>query len=280
MGVSSYGRDDPPMTAAGCTSAFAVLTSRVSPLPAVEFSPAFLVQWSGGETGGPGVADYTIYVSDNGGTFTPWLTHTSDTQAMYTGAQGHTYGFYSVARDLAGGVEAPKNFAEAATQVADTTKPVSHVSPLPATEASPNFLVQWSGTDVGSGIRDYTIYRSDNGGPFSAWLTQTALTQAWYAGFLGHTYAFLSVARDKAGNVEDLKSTPEASTQAPGQMAADVNGDGQINCADVTIIKASFGKKSGQAGFEPRADINKDGIVNVVDLSLVTQKLAAGAVCQ
>jgi hypothetical protein len=63
-------------------------------------------------------------------------------------------------------------------------------------------------------------------------------------------------------------------------MAEDVNGDGQINCLDVDLVKASFGTRTAQPGFNPAADVNKDGVVNVLDLALVTQKLILGTVCQ
>lgn len=122
--------------------------------------------------------------------------------------------------------------------------------------------------------------RSNNGGPFVAWLTRTAATQAWYAGSLGHTYAFFSIARDKGENIEDLKSAPEATTQVAAQNIADVDGDGRINCADLAIVKASFGKKTGQPAFDARADVNKDGVVNVLDLATVTQKMVPGTTCQ
>src|SRR5215469_1714213 len=62
----------------------AKLTSQVSPLPAVESSSSFTVQWSGTDSGGPGIQNYSIYVSDNGGAFTPWLTQTTATQAIFT----------------------------------------------------------------------------------------------------------------------------------------------------------------------------------------------------
>lgn len=61
---------------------------------------------------------------------------------------------------------------------------------------------------------------------------------------------------------------------------ADVNGDGVVNCADLAIVKASFGKKTGQPGFNPIADVNADGIVNVLDLSAVAKQVPAGTVCQ
>jgi hypothetical protein len=77
---------------------------------------------------------------------------------------------------------------------------------------------------------------------------------------------------------------PAGITTTIQQLAAsflgDVNGDGIVNCADLNIVKASFGKKIGQAGFAPRADVNGDGVVNVVDLSIVARQLPVGTVCQ
>jgi hypothetical protein len=42
----------------------------------------------------------------------------------------------------------------------------------------------------------------------------------------------------------------------------------------------SFGKKTGQVGFDPRADENRDGVVNIIDLSTVTKQLPAGTACK
>jgi hypothetical protein len=60
---------------------------------------------------------------------------------------------------------------------------------------------------------------------------------------------------------------------------ADVNGDGKVDCADLAMIKASFGKRRAQIGFDARADVNKDGIVDVKDLAFVSQKVPAGTKC-
>jgi hypothetical protein len=59
-----------------------------------------------------------------------------------------------------------------------------------------------------------------------------------------------------------------------------VNRDGQVSCADLTIIRASFGKREGQAGFDIRADLRRDGIINVTDLALASRQLPAGTTCQ
>lgn len=63
-------------------------------------------------------------------------------------------------------------------------------------------------------------------------------------------------------------------------VVADTNRDGIVDCGDLAIIRASFGKKTGQSGFDPRADVNGDGIVNVLDLSTVAQQLPAGTACK
>ncbi|HET6879682.1 MAG TPA: choice-of-anchor Q domain-containing protein, partial [Pirellulales bacterium] len=77
-------------------------TSTVAALPATEASTSFTVSWSGSDAGGPGIASYSVYVSDNGGPFTAFQTATTATSATFAGVDGHTYGFYSVATDTAG----------------------------------------------------------------------------------------------------------------------------------------------------------------------------------
>lgn len=94
----------------------------------------------------------------------------------------------------------------------DTTPPTSHILPLPATQTAASFPVQWSGTDVGAGLSDFTIFVSDNGGAFTAWQAHTTATSATYPGVTGHTYSFFSQARDLAGHGEALKTHAEATT--------------------------------------------------------------------
>lgn len=161
----------------------------------------------------------------------------------------------------------------------DVTPPLSHVLSLPATENTANFSLQWAATDKGSGVRDFTIYVSDGGGPYTPWLV-TALQQGAFPGVAGHTYSFFSVARDLALNQEPLKVLPDASTQVALVIAGDLNGDGSVNCDDLAIIRSSFGKRSGQPGFDPRADVNHDGVVDVRDLAVESQLLVPGIVCK
>jgi len=93
-------------------------TSSVAALPAT--SPAsFTVSWSGSDAGGPGIAAYDVLVSDNGSPFTPFVTATSATSATFSGVNGHTYGFYSVATDTVGNQQPSPIAAQATTVVAD-----------------------------------------------------------------------------------------------------------------------------------------------------------------
>ena len=91
----------------------------------------------------------------------------------------------------------------------DNSPPTSQVLPLSANQASTHFQVTWSGNDAGAGITSYTIYVSENGGPFRVWLENTTLTSAFYDATPNATVAFYSVARDGAGNIEAAPASPD-----------------------------------------------------------------------
>ncbi|MGD9733627.1 MAG: hypothetical protein AB7U45_15735, partial [Desulfamplus sp.] len=90
-------------------------SSSVNILP--DTSPlSFIVEWSG-QDGTSGAGSYTIYVQDNGGEFKEWIANSKETSAVFTGIMGHTYGFYSIAKDNAGNVEPSKTLAETSTLI-------------------------------------------------------------------------------------------------------------------------------------------------------------------
>jgi hypothetical protein len=110
--------------------------SSVTKLPAAETTTAatdaFTVSWSGTDAGS-GVGTYTIYVSDNGGAFNVWQNAVTTTSASFTGTTGHTYGFYSIATDNVGNVEAAKTQADTSTEVEAPQPPDFTVAPAIAT---------------------------------------------------------------------------------------------------------------------------------------------------
>ncbi|MFZ4526273.1 MAG: RHS repeat-associated core domain-containing protein, partial [Chlorobium sp.] len=102
----------------------------------------------------------------------------------------------------------------------DTQAPESHVEAVNNTIVeSAQFLLRWSGSDVGSAIAGYTVYASDNGGESTPWLENTSLTEATYAGQSGHSYAFYTVASDNAGNKEAAPEKADLTIQVTDNAA-------------------------------------------------------------
>jgi hypothetical protein len=99
-------------------------TSSLAALPGVS-PPTFTLSWSGSDdAGGSGIASYDVFVSDNGGAYRPLLTGTTQTSTVFTGVNGHAYGFYSIATDWAGNRQQAPASAQASTRiVTDPTLP-------------------------------------------------------------------------------------------------------------------------------------------------------------
>ncbi|MFY9622485.1 MAG: SBBP repeat-containing protein [Pyrinomonadaceae bacterium] len=91
----------------------------------------------------------------------------------------------------------------------DNSKPTSRVLPLPATQCATGINLQWSGTDAGSGLSDFTILVSDNNGPIVPLLSNTTASSTVFPGQVGHTYSFYSIARDNTQNFEEPRSSPD-----------------------------------------------------------------------
>ena len=91
-------------------------TSGVVPLTSSQSCPNFKVSWSGSDLGS-GLSSFTIYASDSGGRFKPWMSNINSSFGVYPGAVGHTYSFYSIATDNVGNIEPAKTTAEASTRV-------------------------------------------------------------------------------------------------------------------------------------------------------------------
>jgi hypothetical protein len=158
----------------------------------------------------------------------------------------------------------------------DNSPPISKVTALPSNESSPTFTVQWSGTDLGAGIQDFSIFVSDNGGPFTPFQTNTTATSATFTGVLGHTYRFYSIARDLVGNVETPKTTADTTTTistdaippttvATAAPTANANG---WNNSNVTIALTASDNSGGSGvqqitfnatGAQPIASTNAAG---------------------
>ena len=90
-------------------------TSAVDPLPA-DSPPTFEVTWSGSDIVGE-IIGFSLFVSVDGGPFTPVLDDTAATRFTFEGEVGREYAFATVAVDSAGNRELKVPAAEAVTTV-------------------------------------------------------------------------------------------------------------------------------------------------------------------
>ena len=80
-------------------------TSAVSALPASTTATSFTLSWSGSDSGGSGIASYTIFESVDGGPYSVLLLGQTGNSATFTGTAGHTYSFYTMATNNVGNVQ-------------------------------------------------------------------------------------------------------------------------------------------------------------------------------
>src|SRR6185436_7422307 len=107
-----------------------------------------------------------------------------------------------------------------------------------------------------------TILVSENGGPFTPWLSNSSATSGTFTGQLGKTYGFYSVARDQTGNQEVAPNQADATTQVvgpipyEGDVAPRPTGSGTLVVSDwVQIGRFSVGLDTPAPGSEfQRAD--------------------------
>jgi hypothetical protein len=124
-------------------------TSSVAPLPAQTTTPSFTVAWSGTDgAGGSGITSYDVFVSDNGGPFTPFQVATTATSATFAGQPGHTYGFYSAATDIFGDVQATPTAAQATTKVVSATASATFVGTDTTTQGNWKSTYGTAGFDI------------------------------------------------------------------------------------------------------------------------------------
>jgi|GEM_PF-1710728 len=137
-----------------------------------------------------------------------------------------------------------------------------------STTTDGEFLVQWGGEDdaAGSGLRDFSVYVSIDGGDFEIWLPDTTLTEAIYLGSEGHTYRFFSTVRDWAGNEERESFVADATitvTGATGNISGtkfeDYDGDGVRDAGE-----------TGLAGWTIYLDADNDSQLDDGEIRTVT----------
>src|SRR5712664_2884940 len=98
--------------------------------------------------------------------------------------------------------------------VVDVTQPDAAVTRLPRYENALQFAIAWGPVVGTTDIAAYLIQWKDGPNPWTDLVgyTNTTATGAAFVGQDAHVYAFRSVARDRAGNVETAPATNDTWT--------------------------------------------------------------------
>jgi hypothetical protein len=169
---------------------------------------------------GSGPARVDLYVRPPGASTSTLVA--SDTSPHASGSFGYApsagegaYGFYTVATDAAGNVEAAPGTPDASTTV-DTTAPVSQAD-APATSGSSSFTVTYTAADGAAGVARVDLYArapGASGYTLAASDSSPAATGGFNFAASGGdgTYSFYTRAVDAVGNVEAAPAAPDAET--------------------------------------------------------------------
>ncbi len=271
-------------------------TSHVSPLLARGTSLSFPVSTTGSDpnaaNGGlaAGVASYAIYVSTNGGAWSPWTTVPAATPtATYTGQSNTTYSFHSIATDLAGNVEDKAPVIEASTYLPDLTPPVTAVDATTGTNPSTvdsttgTFTLDLTGNDPGGAALSYfAVFVSIDGGTYqevgpyaipageadSNGNDHSTIAYQGLTDGQSHSYAFYSIGLDAAGNLQAAPKSPNVTFAkqlfAPAQpqqlqVTSFSVEHGSPSRSFIRYLDLGFNESNAQSGSELTAIINSIG---------------------
>ena len=103
-------------------------------------------------------------------------------------------------------------------RVVNTIDATAPTTTLEVVELAPGrYALSWSADDeeLGSGVLDYGVFVSVNGGQYYAWLSHTDETSAEFVDRLGRSVEFVVIACDLAGNLE----SPASNVDLPPYVA-------------------------------------------------------------
>lgn len=231
--------------------------SRVLPLPAFSFDPSIFVRWAGTDLGG--IANFTIYVSENGGAYTVWKEGVTDLFDTFPGISGRSYRFYSVATDLAGNVETAPTVHDAQTSLGNRVSGSATLTDYSASRFGVPVTLRLLQAGTNTVLENYQTFLGDDG---------------YFEFGTGRTGTFDVTIKTPTHLRTKLSGVILTSSGASGLAAnllynGDVNNDNTINIADFLALRAAFGSTQGSGNWNPRADLNGSGSVNVQDFLIL-----------
>ena len=167
----------------------------------------------GGPVTGLEIADFTRTGSSAGCVVAAPVGSGADYTITLTSCGTGSVGLYLNQQTVADGASqlGPAGPISAATVIVDTSLPKA-TTPKPTlrtglaletTSTTQRLLIRltWTGSDTGSGVANYDVQRSYDGGAYATIKSATTATTLDWTMNLGHSYRFRVRARDKAGNV-------------------------------------------------------------------------------
>ena len=132
--------------------------------------------------------------------------------------------------------------------------PASAMDSLSAFQTSTPFPISWHLNSSNAGVQSYSVFVSDNGGPFTP-LPAVSATQTPFTGVGGHQYGFFSIARDASSRTECAKYGAEASTMVLLPGSCSLNATSQF-----TITRGAFRLNAGTGRFTQTVTIGRTGL--------------------
>lgn len=211
----------------------------------------FTVTWTSADAnGGSGLVNVDVYVSDNNGPWTLFVAQSDVGSADFAGEPGHSYRFYSLARDKAGNVEAPPATADAETRINGNFVPaVTDIAVSTKEDTAVPIVLQASDGDAGDVLK-FTIVTAPQNGTLSG--TAPNLTYTPAADFNGSDSFTFKVNDGKVdSNIATVSITITAVNDAPKasdgaiDATAGVPASGTVKATDVEKSPLKFALVSG-----------------------------------
>jgi hypothetical protein len=128
IGIDKGGNREPAKSAAEANTTVDATppSSRVAPMAAFQRQATFKVGWSGSDATS-GVKSFDVFSAADDGDFERWQAATEKTSADFSGEDGRSYTFYSIATDNAGNVQGTPEDNQMVKVKVDLTAPVVSV---------------------------------------------------------------------------------------------------------------------------------------------------------
>jgi peptidoglycan/xylan/chitin deacetylase (PgdA/CDA1 family) len=199
---------------------------------------------------GPGQSSYSLTASDTSGSGSGSFSYTPS-------AGNGAYGFYTLATDRAGNVQAAPAAPDATTSYTlDTTPPTSHAS-APAFDYTSSFTVSYSAAEDsgGSGLARVDLYAQGPGQiGYSLVASDTSASSTGSFEFIpsegSGTYSFYTLATDKAGNVLAAPLSPDATTSVVGDVIPPTSSASSPALSASTSFSVSYTAADNNGGSE------------------------------